>query len=115
LSGEILYELTQLNFLSIFDVSYNNLYGTPPITGQFADFDEKICRGNLGLCGPLLKRKCEGVESSPSSQSNHNEEKETGVGMITFYWSILHNNTIGLHNNVVHQCKLAYDMVLLHQ
>jgi hypothetical protein len=34
LSGKIPYELTQLNFLSIFYMSYNNLYGTPPITGQ---------------------------------------------------------------------------------
>jgi len=84
LSGQIPYELTQLNFLAIFNVSYNNLSGTPPSTGQFADFDEENYRGTPGLFGPLLNRKCEHVESS---QSNDNEEEETNVDMITFYWS----------------------------
>ncbi|GAU47797.1 hypothetical protein TSUD_263280 [Trifolium subterraneum] len=87
LSGKIPSELTQLNFLSIFNVSYNNLSGLPPSTGQFGDFDEENYRGNPGLCGPLLNRKCEGVSSSPSSQSNDNGEKETKVDMTAFYWS----------------------------
>ncbi|AES86912.2 leucine-rich receptor-like kinase family protein, putative [Medicago truncatula] len=87
LSGKIPNELTQLNFLSTFNVSYNNLSGTPPSIGQFANFDEDNYRGNPSLCGPLLSRKCERVEPPPSSQSNDNEEEETGVDMITFYWS----------------------------
>ncbi|GAU50160.1 hypothetical protein TSUD_263390 [Trifolium subterraneum] len=78
LSGKIPYELTQLNFLSIFNLSYNNLSGTPPSTGQFANFDEENYRGNPGLCGPLLSRKCEGIASSPSNDSG---EKETKVDM----------------------------------
>jgi len=87
LSGEVPSQLTKLNGLSTFNVSYNNLSGTPPGTGQFATFLEDSYRGNPSLCGPLLDRKCEGVESSPSSQTNDNAEKETDVDMITFYWS----------------------------
>jgi len=87
LSGEIPSQLTKLNFLSTFNVSYNNLSGTPPSTGQFGCFDEDNYRGNPGLCGPLLNRKCEHVEPSPSSQSNDNEGEEMSVDMITFYWS----------------------------
>lgn len=87
LSGKIPIELTQLNFLSTFNVSYNNLSGTPPSTGQFGGFVEENYIGNPGLCGPFLNRKCEHVESSASSQSNDDGEKETMVDMITFYWS----------------------------
>lgn len=87
LSGKIPYELTQLNFLSNFNVSYNNFSGTPPNTGQFGDFDEQNYKGNPGLCGPLLNRKCVGVASPPSSQSIDSGEKETKVDMISFYWS----------------------------
>ncbi|AES86907.2 LRR receptor-like kinase family protein [Medicago truncatula] len=87
LSGKIPNELTQLNFLSTFNVSYNNLSGTPPSTGQFGGFVEENYIGNPGLCGPFVNRKCEHVESSASSQSNDDGEKETMVDMITFYWS----------------------------
>ncbi|CAJ2655945.1 unnamed protein product [Trifolium pratense] len=89
LSGEIPSQLTQLNLLSTFNLSYNNLSGTPPSTGQFQDFDEDNYRGNPGLCGPLLNRKCEGIASSPSSQSNGTGEKETKVDITSFYWSFI--------------------------
>ncbi|PNX76289.1 receptor-like protein kinase, partial [Trifolium pratense] len=89
LIGKIPYELTQMKFLSTFNLSYNNLSGTPPSTGQFQDFDEDNYRGNPGLCGPLLNRKCEGIASSPSSQSNGTGEKETKVDMTSFYWSFI--------------------------
>ncbi|XP_058723635.1 receptor-like protein 15 [Vicia villosa] len=87
LSGKIPGELTQLTFLSIFNVSYNNFSGTPPITGQFGGFDEENYKGNPGLCGPLLDRKCDSVASSPSSQPHDSGEKESKVDMISFYWS----------------------------
>ncbi|XP_073225587.1 receptor-like protein 15 [Cicer arietinum] len=73
--GKVLENMTGL------DLSCNKL------TGQFGDFDDENYRGNPDLCGPLLKRKCEDVAFSPSSPSNENEENETKVDMIAFYWS----------------------------
>ncbi|KAJ1416232.1 Leucine-rich repeat [Sesbania bispinosa] len=91
LTGEIPSQLTLLHFLSVFNVSYNNLSGRPPSEGQFADFDDEYYRGNPGLCGPLLKRKCEGAAASPSPppQFNNTGEKETILDMVAFYWSFI--------------------------
>jgi len=43
----------------------------------------------IPVFGTTPQSKCEGVESSPSSQSNDNGEKETGADMISFYWSFI--------------------------
>ncbi|KAJ1396185.1 Leucine-rich repeat [Sesbania bispinosa] len=87
LSGEIPSQLTQLYFLAIFNVSYNNLSGIPPSGGQFQNFDDENYSGNPGLCGPLLKRKCEGAAASPPPQFNNTGENETILDMVAFYWS----------------------------
>lgn len=87
LSGEIPSQLTNLNYLGIFNVSYNNLSGIAPSAGQFGGFVEDNYRGNPYLCGALLKRKCEGSPSSPPSQFNDTEGKETIMDMVAFYWS----------------------------
>ncbi|KAJ4718884.1 putative Leucine-rich receptor-like kinase family protein [Melia azedarach] len=87
LSGSIPPQLTKLNFLSNFNVSYNNLSGPTPNVGQFVNFDESNYRGNLGLCGPTISKKCISVLDSPEKPSSEGEENESTIDMVAFYWS----------------------------
>ena len=51
----------QLTFLASFDISYNNFTGSIPQGNQFDTFLNSSFEENLGLCGNLLSRKCEGL------------------------------------------------------
>ncbi|KAI8025720.1 Phytosulfokine receptor 1 [Camellia lanceoleosa] len=51
LSRAIPHSLVNLNFLSEFNVAYNQLYGAIPTGGQFETFRNLGFEGNLGLCG----------------------------------------------------------------
>ncbi|KAK8529674.1 hypothetical protein V6N12_060450 [Hibiscus sabdariffa] len=74
LFGEFPPELeTALTFLSIFNVSFNNLSGPIPERNQFGTFTNDSYVGNLGLCGAPLARKCGVVvtEEPPPARSSH--------------------------------------------
>ncbi|CAI9294930.1 unnamed protein product [Lactuca saligna] len=64
LSGEIPSQLVQLNFLSIFNVSFNHLGGRIPTGQQFNTFENDSYKGNPGLCGKPLSKKCQGSKAS---------------------------------------------------
>ncbi|KAJ7951924.1 putative Leucine-rich receptor-like kinase family protein [Quillaja saponaria] len=87
--GGIPSQLTELCSLAIFNVSYNNLSGTTPTTGQFANFDENNYRGNSGLCGTLLKKSCTSTMSSPPPPAlpDGEEGKDSEIDLESFYRS----------------------------
>ncbi|XP_039158297.1 receptor-like protein 43 [Eucalyptus grandis] len=81
LSGEISQDLTQLTSLEVFDVSYNCLIGPIPKSRQFATFENNSYKGNSGLCGAPLSKKCGYPEASPPSFPTSEEDQDSGSAM----------------------------------
>ena len=73
LSGEIPVQLVDgLTFLSVLNLSLNQLVGPIPCVNQFGTFLEASYERNKGLCGCVLKTKCESAEPSlPPSKDIH--------------------------------------------
>ncbi|KAK4835018.1 hypothetical protein QYF36_003986 [Acer negundo] len=88
LSGRIPPQLTQLNSLAIFNVSFNNLSGQVPDKGQFGSFVENSYGGNPDLCGPQIKRNCGSSEPTTPSGAEEDQEDESTIHMVSFYWSL---------------------------
>ncbi|KAK3440405.1 hypothetical protein EUGRSUZ_B00686 [Eucalyptus grandis] len=65
LSGVIPLALAQLDFLAFFNVSDNHLSGPIPQVNQFHTFENDSYRGNLGLCGVPLTKKCRNLVEAP--------------------------------------------------
>ncbi|GAY31896.1 hypothetical protein CUMW_272680 [Citrus unshiu] len=76
LSGHTPPQLTELNLLSNFNVSYNNLSGPTPDKEQFATFDKSSYRGNHDLCGSLIRKKCSSALKPPATPTEGAEEEE---------------------------------------
>ncbi|CAJ1953073.1 unnamed protein product [Sphenostylis stenocarpa] len=58
LTGNIPTELNNLNFLEVLNLSNNHLVGAIPQGEQFNTFSNDSYKGNSGLCGLPLTRKC---------------------------------------------------------
>ena len=67
-----------LTFLSVLNLSFNQLVGPIPFVKQFATFLEASYEGNKGLCGSHLKAKCGSVEPHspfPTFKDTHSSSR----------------------------------------
>nr|XP_024923579.1 putative receptor like protein 25 [Ziziphus jujuba var. spinosa] len=86
LSGAIPQQLSQLSFLSIFNVSQNNLIGPIPQGNQFNTFDNTSFEGNPGLCGALLSKKCDNSKLLPPPDSAFEKDDGDSVSQLKLDW-----------------------------
>ncbi|XP_024036921.1 receptor-like protein 1 [Citrus sinensis] len=89
LSGHIPPQLTELNLLSNFNVSYNSLSGPSPDKEQFATFDESSYIGNHDLCGSPIRKKYNSELTPPATSTEGAEEEEADsvIDMVALKWS----------------------------
>ncbi|XP_062018165.1 receptor-like protein 3 [Rosa rugosa] len=97
LSGQISSSLTSLiNFLSFFNVSYNNLEGRIPTGTQIQGFDVSAFEGNAKVCGFPLPNECHSVKGF-DDQDMDDEHKipsfyfyipGAGIGFIVGFWGV---------------------------
>ncbi|PRQ35868.1 putative leucine-rich repeat domain, L domain-containing protein [Rosa chinensis] len=95
LSGEIPGNLVELTFLAYFNVSQNHLSGPIPHGQQFDTFQEDLYKGNSGLCGEALLKKCEGSDSSRSLPSSE-EDEDSGIQVELDWFVVLLGVVTGL-------------------
>lgn len=99
LSGEIPASLSNLTFLSFMDLSYNNLTGKIPSGSQLDSLyaaNPSIYTGNIGLCGPPLKKNCSSIDASKQGQSTRTQERPgldffyigLGCGFVAGIWAV---------------------------
>ncbi|PQP97076.1 receptor-like protein 2 [Prunus yedoensis var. nudiflora] len=77
LSGKIPTSLSRLNFLSFFNVSYNNLEGPIPTSTQLQGFNASAFEGNQKLCGAPLPNECLGTNGIDAGNKN-NQDVDNG-------------------------------------
>ncbi|XVF65291.1 hypothetical protein PTKIN_Ptkin09bG0236400 [Pterospermum kingtungense] len=93
LSGEIPPQLTTLTFLSVLDLSYNQLEGNIPQSNQFGTFLNDSYKGNPGLCGPPLTKRCNEADVPMAPPE---EEADSWVDDISVWKIVLMGYASGL-------------------
>ncbi|XP_025696615.3 receptor-like protein 54 [Arachis hypogaea] len=88
LSGNIPQQLAGLTFLDFFNVSFNNLSGPIPENGQLSTFDDNSFKGNKGLCGIRLVKKCEDYSKLPLPTTDGDQDTESEA-FFELYWMVI--------------------------
>ncbi|XP_061956699.1 receptor-like protein 43 [Populus nigra] len=86
LTGRIPTQLGGLTFLAILNLSHNQLEGPIPSGGQFNTFDASSFKGNLGLCGSQVLKKCYGDEAPSLPPSSFDEGDDSTLFGEGFGW-----------------------------
>ncbi|XVF65298.1 hypothetical protein PTKIN_Ptkin09bG0237100 [Pterospermum kingtungense] len=94
LSGEIPPQLTTLTFLSALNLSYNQLEGSIPQSNQFGTFSNDSYKGNRGLCGPPLTKRCNEADDVPMAPPG--EDADSWVDDISVWKIVLMGYASGL-------------------
>lgn len=87
LSGEIPTSFAGLNFLSRFNVSYNNLQGPIPSGTQLQSINASAFEGNPKLCGAPLLNECQKTKDTDSRNKNNQVADMKGQRIPWFYVS----------------------------
>ncbi|KAB1213346.1 Receptor-like protein 12 [Morella rubra] len=94
LTGKIPQQLADgLIFLSVLNLSFNQLVENIPMVKQFFTFSETSYEGNKGLCGSPLKEKCGYQESGslpPAFEGTHSNSRNA------FNWNAVNWNYISV-------------------
>ncbi|XP_031384174.1 receptor-like protein 47 [Punica granatum] len=89
-SGETPQQLMELTSLAVFDVSYNQLSGSIPRVKQFNTFDSSSYKGNAGLCGEPLSKKCAGPDNvAPPAPAAGDDHEGSNTLFDNFDWKII--------------------------
>ena len=79
LFGKIHQQLTSLIFLEYLNLFQNQFIGPISQGGQFWTFQSSSFKGNFGLCGFQLPKKCENNEI-PTFEIRHESSLGEGLG-----------------------------------
>ncbi|XP_027924112.1 receptor-like protein EIX2 [Vigna unguiculata] len=74
LVGSIPLSLSQIYGLGVLDLSHNHLSGGIPTGTQLQSFTTSTYEDNLDLCGPPLKKLCDGETTQESNVKVHEDE-----------------------------------------
>lgn len=101
-SGAIPQQLAQLGFLSVFNVSHNNLTGPIPHGNQFNAFDNTSFQVNPGPCGTPLQKKCLKSHFLPPPTSAFEKDDDDSESQLKFDWKfVLKGYTSGMVVGIV--------------
>jgi Leucine-rich repeat (LRR) protein len=93
LTGEIPIQLADgLIFLSVLNLSFNQLVGRIPFIKQFATFSEASYEGNRGLYGCPLKKECTSAEPRSPPQTFEDIHSKSSVLNQEFAAKFFYNN-----------------------
>uniref|UniRef100_A0A0E0MGC6 non-specific serine/threonine protein kinase n=1 Tax=Oryza punctata TaxID=4537 RepID=A0A0E0MGC6_ORYPU len=96
LSGEIPSGLSDLSYLSYLDLPDNNLTGRIPSGRQLDTLyteNPSMYNGNIGLCGPPLRRNCPGNDASVQDGQQRTEH---GSELLSLYFGLALGFMLGL-------------------